>query len=428
MDSIDFLHSSILSMNRNYLSVGSMPLTRKLPLTLALFLFSISASAFQVEQFSIPTADKSTQLTGEFNFPDSADNKSLYPLVLMVAGTGLFDRTSDVSPHMPELPKDSILFEAISKNLTQLGVATLRFDFRGVSCSLRNVACEGCNPTERLQKYLSTCIDNDVRLGVTPKTYRDDIEAVFNLANQHAKVDKKRIVFFGHSEGSVHLSRVVHNRKITPSALVFMGGVAESPHSVVRWQMIERIVEGIVAMDSDKDGETSNEEIDKNLKNSILSAFPPQALHSPTGSWTRQSIQAQQEQNYKLTNEATLAADPQSRYPESGPLIQASQAWWQMWFKDKTRGVDLLSQFPGPIVFHLGDRDSQTDFRRQRDLIDRMKASKINRAEFSVVKHEGMGHCLGAHPTLGPLSNPSLSVLIESIAALTKESTEKNKQ
>ena len=66
-----------------------------LAILLATFLTFHDAPAFawQAKQFSIPTTDGKTTITGEIDYPDAAAEQpdKLWPTVVMIPGTGLFD-------------------------------------------------------------------------------------------------------------------------------------------------------------------------------------------------------------------------------------------------------------------------------------------------------------------------------------------------
>jgi hypothetical protein len=100
---------------------------------------------------------------------------------------------------------------------------------------------------------------------------------------------------------------------------------------------------------------------------------------------------------------------------KSGNIVQASFRWWKMYFSDENQAASLLSHFSGPVVFCNGDRDAQTDFDRQKRVIDSLGKSNIRIERFS-----GMGHTLGDDPIFGPISPESLKKLLATIGELSE--------
>jgi pimeloyl-ACP methyl ester carboxylesterase len=260
------------------------PAMTKLYAALSLIL-STTAIGGSSEQFSLLSQDGLATLSGQIDFPEG----NTLPLVVMVPGTGLFDRDVDFAAPGSE---NGLIFKALSQELNRLGFAVLRHDYRGVKCSLSNApACPSCKtPQERRDHFIRSCLDNSIRATVTPENIRDDIHSIYELGKNHKRIDPSRITVFGHSEGSLHLSHLIKDERIQPKAALFMGGLAESPSSVVRWQMIGRFIDAFLGMDSDRDGTISNDEIKRGHASSRLNNFPLEYLLSTTGGWDQESL------------------------------------------------------------------------------------------------------------------------------------------
>ncbi len=65
--------------------------------------------------------------------------------------------------------------------------------------------------------------EGEVRLKVDPETIRSDIVTVYRHAVRHPRLDRRRLVVFAHSEGVIHASRLLSERKISATAVVLMG-------------------------------------------------------------------------------------------------------------------------------------------------------------------------------------------------------------
>src|SRR5262245_12511557 len=175
--------------------------------------------------FTIPTEDPKGPLHGQADLPSGTRCEQggiRYPAVVLVPGTGMFDR--DVEFGNSGSPADKI-FKALSERVTAQGVIAIRFDYRGID--------------------YGKGLDVEVRRRVTPESTREDIRRVFAHTRQIPCVDPDRVAVFAHSEGTIHVARLVGEGRIVPNGLVFLGMVATSPRDIVRWQTVERTLERV---------------------------------------------------------------------------------------------------------------------------------------------------------------------------------------
>lgn len=379
-----------------------------LGLLMATNLFGEPAFAY-AETFHVKTLDGKTELQGQLDLPEK---EGKLPLVVMMPGTGLFDR--DVNFGHSRTEKD-LLFKQLAKALNQKGIATLRYDYRGVSCNYENVPpCENCQtPQEKLAHFTQRCFHNDIRAGVTPENMRFDFEQIYHWGEKHDRIDPQQILVFAHSEGSVHTAHLIAEQRIQPRAVVLMGGLYESPQSVVKWQLVERFHDNIMKADSNKDQKVTAEEITAyQPNNAVLAMLPLEMLLPPEGieSWTSKQLFALLSAQHQAITEATLAADDALPYP-SAESVQASMKWWKMFFEDAQDIAPLFAQGKIPVINHLGDADSQVSLERQQAVLAQVKTPH----QLSIEKHSGKGHSLGDHTLLGPISPDSEKQLVESI-------------
>ena len=182
--------------------------------------------------------------------------------------------------------------------------------------------------------------------------------------------------------------------------------------------MVGRVVDGIVAMDINKDGTITNSEITISHPSSVLNVFPLNNLLSPTGSWTSQSIQSTLVAQYDAVRLDALSRDDADPYPNSD-LTQASYRWWKMFFQQDSPIVEALSEFQGRVFYHNGSIDSQTNAKREKDFLDSYSGNKPGRLEF--ITHQGKGHTLSTDPLWGPIDDDSMATLIESFEIIKDE-------
>lgn len=369
----------------------------------------------EIQEFSLKTFDGKAVLSGQIDFPNS-DDKS-FPLVIMQPGTGLFDRDVDFGNTDDE---NSLIFKSISSVLLKAGFAVLRYDYRGVKCSFQTMPkCFDCADKKAVFKfYLDSCISNEIRGTVTPSNIQEDLLLAYQFAASNSKIDMKKVIMFGHSEGSIHISNLVKNSLISPLGIIFMGGLAESPASAIEWQMKGRVIDGIMQMDKNSDGRVENKEVEENHQAGVLKIFPLKMLLSPDGFWTKESITSLQTAKYSEFKKSALMHADDEPYAANG-ITQASYKWWKMFFEDENTIIDNLIKFPGRTVYFAGKKDSQTDYLRQTQIIESYVHKLLVKPE--VIAFESLGHSLGSNPLVGPVDHVALEKIVETALRILKE-------
>lgn len=363
---------------------------------LIVILFAMTAFG-ETEQFSVESADGKTCLNGQIDWPEGESSA----LVIMVAGTGLFDR--HVLFGNSDTEKD-LLFQVISDAMVSAGLACLRYDMRGVDCNERTHDAD-------IFALVDECIDIELRQAVVPATMQSDVLSMFEFAAGHHRVDPDKIIGFGHSEGCLHMGRLLRAGKINPKAFMLMGISAESPKSLVRWQLTERMVPMIMARDGDGDGVVTNAEI--TAGGNFLEVIGPSAYYSPTGSWREPALLGFLVAGYEDYAAGVLAA------PDDAPHgVMSAKAWWKMYFADDRSCIDDYIGFDGPIAIHNGDYDSQTPAGREFEFVRRV--SDRFAVSPRLVVHHGRGHSLGPNRTVGPISDDSLERLVADLLRLAE--------
>lgn len=363
---------------------GPMSLAKSIVfLTTILCVFNTSAFS---EEIIVNTKDGVTSFGIQIDFPEHCNQRE-YPAVMLVAGTGLYYR--NVSLGIGGTERD-LVFKDLSNRVTQnYCVATIRYDYRGVSCDLVD------------RPAIERCLDEDIRSSLTAKTLLEDIQLVYDTATAHPKINGKKISMLGHSEGSINISRMVARKSVSPLGVVFFGGVTESPKSLVRWQFVDRSVDYAFAMDTDSDDILTNLEIMKGYDNSQFNGVVPiQTLLSPTGVWNRFGLKT------SFTYQFSFVVANSLIQPDHKPYIQndvvfSGYGWWKKWFLDDTSVVENLKDFTGAITYFNGSIDSQAPSRQQMEfLADNIHMMKTI-PEFKLF--EGKGHSLSSHPLYGPI-------------------------
>jgi len=117
--------------------------------------------------------------------------KGPFPGVLLIHGSGTFDKNETLGLFLKDGPKPPTPLWQIAQYLSERGFAVLRYDKRGV----------GANFTTN-QKVWGNATVND---------FIHDAEKALNVLIRQPVVDPKRISLIGHSEGTIIAPRVGKN-------------------------------------------------------------------------------------------------------------------------------------------------------------------------------------------------------------------------
>lgn len=342
-------------------------------------------------EFSVTSAD-GTAINGQADAPENARRGA----VILVAGTGLFDR--DARFGRSGTPRD-LLFADLAQRINARGLAAVRYDRRGV----------------RHNVPVAEMLDTTVSGTSTTTSQREDLAAIYDWTRSRGGAGARCIVFLAHSEGLLHVARLADSGAREPRAVIAIGGLLEGPLSVIRWQMSGRDAYSLQRMDSDGDGRVTNAEVEANLQNtpsSFADVLAP--FLQADGEWSAEEIAqvaAIQTTLYDQQRDAALAQDDNAPYPNAATPM-ARYSWWKSWFTDDISAASQLARWRAPMIFHYGDKDSQTNYERQRAAAGDLFG---NRASF--VTHAGRGHSLGEHALWGPLDE-ALAEQIATEAAL----------
>ena len=151
--------------------------------------------AFRREEVTFSNGD--IVLAGELTFPEG---EGPHPAVVMISGSGAQDRDSDLGGFR--------LFAVLADHLAGTGIASLRFDDRGV----------GGSTGDNLQ---ATLLD---RAG--------DVEAALGLLRSHHDIAAGRVGLVGHSEGGI-VAPLVANRSDGVAFVALLAAPAVSAEEIL---------------------------------------------------------------------------------------------------------------------------------------------------------------------------------------------------
>jgi pimeloyl-ACP methyl ester carboxylesterase len=160
--------------------------------------FDYDAEDFTVQAAAIdPKYSNDVVLAGTLTAPAG---KGPFPTVILTSGSGPQDRDETIFEHRP--------FLVIADYLTKKGFAVIRYDDRGIGQSKGDF------------------------LEATTADLADDLEVVFEWAKKSPKIDSKKIILAGHSEGGI-IGPIVASRNADVAGVVLLAGTGVIGREIV---------------------------------------------------------------------------------------------------------------------------------------------------------------------------------------------------
>lgn len=356
------------------------------------FILSAQAAALS-ESFELPTENPEIQLRAQLDLPES--HSEPVPLVLMVPGTGPYDRDLDFG--RSGTPAD-LIYKDLAVGLNVRGIASLRFDKRGIYCN-------------RYSQVQRQCWKSSEMLSYNAETLREDLKRLFAWAQQDPRVDRRRIAILAHSEGGYHVAALVGQNQIQPHSLYFWSVPLQSPSELLRWQMSDRIVAALYQYDANADGVLSNDEFrDQPPLFQILAV--KRYLH-PQGAWKAQELATALTQGHALFVKS-LEQRKTAELIENNSLL-----WWQWFSRSEEQPLNLLQNYARPLYLYWGAADAQMPIAKQFDVLNEVLPTLQSHPVLTVFPR--LGHGLSAnHPILGPIDLPARQHILAQIEAELK--------
>ena len=387
----------------------------------AIFLFCACVHAQIVV---IPTADKSTTLNVLVEYP-TPKKIGKYPVIVLAGGV-FTDRDGITDPgDIASKKSTTFLLRQLSQQLSMMGFIVVRYDQRGINGNIFN-----CKTGEKLsfKTYIDQCVDNNIRSKVTLQNIQADYESVFKFAETLEAANTKKMYALGHSEASMHISTLIGAKRIAPTGVVFIAGIAESPSTHLEWQAVDRFVEGLPSLDEDNNGVVTNNEVHKAFQEnkSVLSQQAKngeQLFLSPTGFWKLSDLKPFRNQVEHFLHKPFLATMdiPNANAVALTSTLSgievtiASRGWMLGRAKDTVCVVDHLNLYAGKGLFIFFSLDSQLSVARQIAAIEKSKFSLARKAK--VITINGFGHVFGKLPGVGPVEPQAMNEVSAAIRA-----------
>ena len=180
---------------------------------------------------SFQSADGSLTLYGNLTLPNNPTDDSPTPAILIINGSGPIDRDGNVPSLRMKFNTSNRFADHMAARPVDKSIAVFCYDKRGVGKSI----------TKDKNLFYRTGLDDLVS---------DAVEAVRYLAN-HPKIDAKRIVVLGHSEGAIIMPLICEQIKEAgldpPIGCIFYGGFGDNLKDAMEAQQ-KRSVEEVREM------------------------------------------------------------------------------------------------------------------------------------------------------------------------------------
>jgi pimeloyl-ACP methyl ester carboxylesterase len=372
----------------------------------------IASAAAASVQFAVPSAADGKLIHGQMDLPASAPKG----IVVLVPGTGDHSRDLRLNSNPKEPP--ALVFQDLAQRLNKAGLAAARFDKRGYSCVKQGkTGSDGWG-----------CYDAEETPTVTWATSAGDIEAVVRHAM--AQPGGECVVLLGHSEGTVHIARLIDEGRVRPAGFIGLGPVMDSFASLLHDQAVERLTDGLLAMDKDRDGVTSRAEFLSQLPGSRLAAdfdsngectaFCPAELEkrSPVGlkGITALEVRALRKRlqdlyHRKVEAQAGPAAPPLYAFPDG--TVYSTTDWRRQVLTEWIPSAIRLRRYEGPVSLYWGTADRQVNVAQGLAAVRRFAPRHVvNRV------YDGLGHMLGTHGVAGPIREDVAQSIIADAASM----------
>lgn len=160
----------------------------------------LAASAAPVERFVMFNGADGVTLAGLLTLPDDED-EAPFPAMLLLQGSGPTDRDGN---QLPEVRTN--LLRQIARNLAEEGIASLRFDKRGMSANAKEL------PQDPVA----------LRDFVAWENFVGDAELAYRWLAAESSIDGERVGVAGHSEGGLIALHLAQRGRSFPKALVLL--------------------------------------------------------------------------------------------------------------------------------------------------------------------------------------------------------------
>jgi uncharacterized protein len=294
-------------------------------------------------------------LAGTLTLPDGAGP---HPAIVLISGSGAQNRDEEIFGFKP--------FAIFAEELSQAGIAVLRYDDRGIGGSSAGTADD------------------------TSETYAGDVRAAMEYLQTRSEIDKSKIGLLGHSEGGI-IAPLVSVETGDPAFLVLLAGPGVSGREL----LVEQAVAIVAADGADEAEQARTREQQQAVIDAVLSGEGLDAIRADLVKEYRaaaEKLPAQQKQALgDLEKWAETTIDSQ--------LAMFESPWMQFFLTHDP--ATTLENVTVPVLALFGEKDTQVP---PAVNIDPMKAAleRAGNEDVSVTVIPGANHLFQAAETGSP--------------------------
>lgn len=393
-----------------------------------------------IRELRIESDDGGATLRGELALPDAVppNAHSVKPAstgwestgseptgmgaLLIVPGGWFAERDGFMGDTYTEL---DLMYRRIARRVLAKNFAVVRYDNRGVSGNewTLGISRDSDDWEGDHRRYLSTCIDAKVRATVTPESLMADAATFYRTIARHPQVDSSKVVIFAHSEGGLHVARLIASQTVAPRGVVLAGTITRSPAESLKWQCIDRYVAEIMSWDRGKNGVVDGQDIAAGYLGSV---FPEVGLEAselqPDGqSWTQSQLREHFTRRYEQEKKQTMAIPDTDPFPPpsdgAAPFVAAAHRWMKQWYDDDRTVLGHLRTYPGQIAFHFGEIDRQLSVPDEISHIRQMSSWMASVPRVTIHRQRGHAFCTDK-PVVGPMDADAEDRLVDEIVGM----------
>ena len=355
--------------------------------------------------------------------------------LLMVPGGWFVERDGFMGETYTEA---DLMYLRIARRVHEGGFIVARYDNRGVRGNEFSIGIkkESADPFADTKRYLEHCVDSEVRQSVTPETQVSDLATAYRFVSGHPEVDPANVVVFAHSEGGIHVARLIGQKKnaknpFNPKGIVFAAAIAGSPSEVMRWQLVDRYVDEVMRWDRDGDGVVNKSDVEACFGASYLHevGVSEKSLSPPTTGWTEAKLRQFFAASYEEQKSAALLVPDDVPFPlkdestdgqtEENKIeyVAASHRWLKQFYRDDTAMVSLLKTFRGRVAYHFAELDRQLSF--ENEIAHVTANAQSLGCDVKTVVHEKRGHAFASSkPVSGPMDVEAEDLFVAEIIGM----------
>lgn len=298
-----------------------------------------------VTEQEVTFANKGIVLAGTITLPDGTTEP--VPGALFIHGSGPVDRDGNaIDPASGSIVMAMDAYRQLAHALAEVGIASLRFDKRGVGLS------DGDTASASRTDLLS------------------DVRAAVGALRTQQEVDPKRAFLIGHSEGA-YLAPVIAAEDESVAGIILLAGAARSLDEITRWQ---------VEANLRQQGATEKQIAEALKQEDQYLEF----VKTSTGEWEDHTLAELQEAMPWLTEDAAaqLVATP------------LSLSWLREHYLDDP--ASTIRQVACPVLVINGEKDLQIPASEAEGI--KTILEEAENKDITVVVLPDLNHLLRHHP------------------------------